>query len=442
MRLLVLTSDIPYPYHNVEGVTAVNIIAHALLREWGEMGHVVILQIIFNQFRAQTTLSESERQALDALRQQGVEVLEPIFYGEYKRRYPTGWFGRIQNRLLPRPEIEEFYPSVRLASRIKDYIRDYEATAAISIYCPEGVAALYGVRGIPRIVYHGDIDFVPTQVRIEDHAFFTGQALSPTQLANSRARLARYERAHLRLMTDMDAIGNHAANNVAYYQEQGHPRSFYLPNTWVDVGKERAQCIIDAAYARLASGHRPVKIIGHFGYLNRTGSNYGLRFLAGLLPVLERAMQGIDYRVHIIGGGEMLPSLKAQFSHPAVVLSGYAEDLDRELDDSDLFLFLNNAGPLRAAYTRHVVAWATGMCLAVHRGSQEAIPEIADRENALVGDNPEQLATSIREIVTDPDLNRRVRTGGRAMYEQRFAPRHIAAQLAEVAAEFPEKSVR
>jgi glycosyltransferase involved in cell wall biosynthesis len=284
------------------------------------------------------------------------------------------------------------------------------------------------------VIYHGDIDFVPSQVRVEDAEFFSGQPLSPDQHAKSLERLERFKAAHIRLMNDMEVIGNVTASNIPFYLQHGHPCAMYVPNTWIDPGKEHAQEIIDAAYQRLAKRNLPVKIVGHVGYLNRTGSNYGLRFLADLLPELDRVManENIDFRVHIIGSGDLLPSLKPRLTHPKVILSGYAEDLDRELEDSDIFLFLNNSGPLIAAYTRHVVAWASGLCLIAHKASTLAIPEITHMENAIVGEAPSQLAESIRQVVVDPDLNRRIRSAGRATYEQHFTPRLVATQVIDI----------
>ena len=168
-------------------------------------------------------------------------------------------------------------------------------------------------------------------------------------------------------------------------------------------------------------------IIGHVGYLNRTGGAYGLRcLLQDVLPHLSSMLRDYPHEIHILGGGRLLPSLIALTSFPHVLMRGFVEDLDSELAMNDVFLLLNNAGRYKAAYTRHLLAWSMGLCLVVHSGSRKAMPEIVHGENALVGSSGEEIAKLIVRAATDPVLNRRIREGGRRTYEQCFTPPRIA----------------
>jgi glycosyltransferase involved in cell wall biosynthesis len=167
------------------------------------------------------------------------------------------------------------------------------------------------------------------------------------------------------------------------------------------------------------------------GALSQTGSTYGLQFL--LREVLPRLPQVLPfpYEVHLIGGGEPVPPLRPLLKQEHVVLRGFVEDLDQELLLSDVFLLLNNAGPYQAAFTRHLVAWSLGLCLIVHGGSLRAIPEIRQRENALVGSTGEEIAQLIAQAATDRALNARVRRGGRETFEHHFTPTVIAGRIEE-----------
>jgi glycosyltransferase involved in cell wall biosynthesis len=231
-------------------------------------------------------------------------------------------------------------------------------------------------------------------------------------------------------MRRVDSIANVTECNAKYYAIQGHPRSVYVGNLWSDPGSPHGS-LMGKKVEGVHSG-RTIKIIGHVGQLGKTGSTYGLRFLlADLMPELERCMTGLEYRVHIIGGGEVVPALRNRLNHPRIVVQGFVEDLDAELESSDVYLLLNNAGRYQAAYTRHMVAWSQGLCMVVHSKSRHAIPEIAHRENALVGESATEIARLIRQAVTEPELNRQVRRGGRLTYEKHFTPRAVAQALAE-----------
>ena len=245
-----------------------------------------------------------------------------------------------------------------------------------------------------------------------------------------RMWLASFKRAHLNIMQGLDVIANVTACNADYYTKEGHKHSVYVGNVWYDPNAERPSAKDPTPSHGVSS--RPIKIIGHVGKLGQTGSTYGLRFLlVELLPVLDRVMDGLDYEVHIIGAGTVVPALRPVLEHPRVLLRGFVEDLDSELRSSDVFLLLNNAGSYQAAYTRHVVAWAQGLCLIVHENSCRAIPEIRHMENALIGSTPADIARMVRLAVSDPELNVRLRKGGRGTYERYFTPAVVAKALAD-----------
>ena len=47
-------------------------------------------------------------------------------------------------------------------------VRSDRIDAILTIWSPEGVAATHGIGDVPRIAYHGDVDFMPTLVRTRD----------------------------------------------------------------------------------------------------------------------------------------------------------------------------------------------------------------------------------------------------------------------------------
>jgi hypothetical protein len=416
MKVLVIGSELPRASHGGPSVSAVHIMLFELMQALGALGHELVFQLIGNLHRPPGALEPDERAALERLESMGIAVLEPCLASSDRREG------------LP---LEEAYPTLALRGTMAQRVREHRPDAILTLWSPEGVAATHGLHDCPKVAYQGDVEFVPMQMRVKDRALFVGNE-NPIRRELRRVsgwlRLRAFRQAHLRLMQDVDVIANVTARNAEFYRRQGHPRSIYVPNTWTDLGGPAAA---GALRSPASTERRTIKIIGHVGHLGRTGSTYGLRYLlTELLPALEREMAPLPYEVHIIGAGDAVPALRPWLSHPRIVLRGFVEELDRELIASDVFLLLNNAGPYRAAFTRHVIAWSMGLCLIVHDNSRQAIPELFHLDNALAGSTPSEIARLVRLAATDQDLNRRVRAGGRRTYERFFTPKAVAEQLA------------
>ena len=424
MRLFVIGSDVPHREDGQAGVSAVNIVLHELLRSLRGLGHEVALQLLFNSHRVADALTPRESAELAHLAAQGIAVLPPVVSAP--RVSPA------RPRFHLRMRLEEFYPAVKLRALVRSRVLEQRAEAVVTVWSPEGVAAVHGLDDVPIIAYHGDVDFMPQAARLHDRRLFAGDhgALEWARLLLRRLELAQFKRAHLALMRHVDVVANVTASNAEFYRRRGHPRSLYIPNTWSDIGVSSNGSPHNGTSS--TGPRRPIHIIGHVGHLGRTGSAYGLHYLlTGVMPALQTRMMGLDYRVHIIGEGQAAPSLRPLLCHERIVLHGFADDLDRELRHSDLFLLLNNAGAYQAAFTRHIIAWSMGLCLVVHAKSRQAIPEIAHMENALIGGTPSEIAEMVFRAATNPELNERIRRGGRATYERRFRPAAVAQALSD-----------
>jgi glycosyltransferase involved in cell wall biosynthesis len=307
---------------------------------------------------------------------------------------------------------------------MKERIRKSGAEVVCTFWSPEAVASVYGL-DIPRVVYHGDIDYMPSECRYEDYALFHSGEYKPKlfDFLDQGARQELYKKAHIELMKDMDRIANVTACNAVFYASKGHKNSVYVGNTWIDPHPSLPQKASDIEH------DEPYIIIGHVGYLNRTGSMYGLDFLQHVIPYLKEEMGDKKFEVHIIGGGDPPPVLHALFELPNVVRRGFVEDLDAEVRDCDLFCLFNNAGRYSASYTRHVVAWSMGSCLVVHENSKQAISEIVLGEGVLSAASPKEAGAVMAKALKDPELNLSVRKKGRALYEEHFTPEIAVKKL-------------
>ncbi len=424
MRIFLVASAVPFPSHGQQGVTATHLVTSALLTELKKRGHTIILQCLFDQSRARTA-SVHEEKRLEQLRGEGVEVLPPISVLDYPA--PPMKRLRIFSLLHTQTAIRHFYRGYQLRGLVRERIRQATPDVIVPVWSIHGVAATHGITDVPRVAYHGDIDHLPMQARlVHDYPLFYGKGggfFGAFRLAERRMHTSLFGRAHIALMQDLDGIANIAACNAEYYRRKGHRHSEYTRNTWPATAVAEQTPTTDA-------GKRPKKIIGHVGYLNRTGSTYGLRyFLQHVVPLLPAVLSGIPYEVHIIGGSEPFPEIRSLLEQPNIVRHGFVEDLDRELRSSDVFCLFNNAAPYQSAYTRHLVAWSNRLCLVTHALSALAIPELKDGENALVCSDPITAAISIARACSDPVFNQRIRDGGRRTFESCFTAEIVAGRL-------------
>jgi glycosyltransferase involved in cell wall biosynthesis len=423
-KILVLTSNVPRRQHDAPGITAVHIVSWWLIEGLRDEGFEVVLLPILAP-------SDVERQGarLADLRQGGWGVLPALDLPRAAVAGPAARARRFTNLFRLGPTIEALYPALALRAQVAEVVRSAKPPSVLTIWSPEAVAATHGLTGVPRVAFHGDVDYVPAECRLKDSHLFPGfKARGLYEQLTTRLYLWRFRRAHRALMRPLAAVANVTASNVATYAPL--TRSVYVGNLWPDPGAERSVAAVEAQRRRRADPASVLRIIGHVGYLNRTGSAYGLAFLARLLGQLDEALRGLEYQVEIIGGGEPQAALRAALVHPRVIWRGYVDDLDRELAASDVFLLLNNAGSYLAAYTRHVMAWADGLCLVAHARSRAALPELEDGRNALLGASPETVAQQVRRALGDLALNERIRRGGREAYEQNATPRHVARKVA------------
>lgn len=422
VKILLIAGIVPFRTHGTPGVTAAHIVTHALLSEFQARGHQVSLQCIFHQSRSSGQLSEPEKAEFEYLKSKGVTVTDPIFLSDHFARRPEK-FRSLRMLFSLEKAITHFYPGYALRSVMAERVAQTGCDVVVPVWAPQGVAAMHGL-DVPCVAYHGDIDYEPGMCRLLLDKDLFGSGTGFLRGIDNRLRLASYKRAHLALMKQLAGIANVTANNALFYERLGHPLSVYVHNTWINT---------PALPPATRSPNQPIKIIGHTGSLDRTGGTYGLQFLLkDVVPALDMLLQGKSYEVHIIGGGKMMPSLQSAASHPNVKLRGFVEDIDSELQSADVVCVLNNAGRYKAAYTRHLVAWQSKLCLIAHRDSTQAMPEIEHEKNALLGSTGKEVAEQIVRAATDSALSQKVREGGYQTFTQCFTPAIVAGNIEEV----------
>jgi len=422
MKIFVIASNIPYRQDKKSGITAVHIQSYEFINSLLNQGYSVVLQVIFNIYHGEE-LTQEDRTELAYLKARGVEILDIVysedFYPSANRRLLNKFFSRLKSCFSIKVPLTDYYPAIALTDLVGKRIDKKNCDFIFTIASPEGLAATYNYQSIPTVAFQGDIDFKPALVSLKNYYIFTKNIfdfLFKTIVFPIKSLwILQYRRAHIKLMRDVEVIANATDSNVGFYKKHTSNRSFFIGTVWRvpenDTEAEKFQF------------KKPIKIIGHAGNLNATGSTYGLRFLLKeLVPELKKTMKNLDYQIHIIGGGKPAPRLEPLLKQERVVVRGFVTDLDEELYQSDIFLFLNNFGPHLAAYSRHMIAWSMKLCLVCHSNSKKTIPQIEHKKNALLGGDSKELAQAIFQAATDRDLNIKVRSGGYATFKKYFSP--------------------
>jgi glycosyltransferase involved in cell wall biosynthesis len=426
LKIFTIVSDIPYSDYNVSGVTAVHIVIYELLSKLAEKGHSIVSQPIFNTNRTSTNLTDAEESQVNSLKSKGFLVLEPFYSTHYAAK--TGIFEFLKSKFIMN-RIEDFYPTVRIKEQVLKRVHEQHSGVILTLWSQEGVAATHN-SDVPRIVYHGDVDFVIQSARLRDSKLFLGEGKLKNFFKNIYRwyRLAHLKKIELEVFNKTEIMAHITQWNADYFSKNGHKRSLYVGNLWSDRLNRGYQGNGNALLP--STKNTQYKIIGHFGRLSATGGTYGLNYLLNeVVPALENELSDLDYSVHIIGAGQINPRLKDKLNQKRVVVRGFVEDLDSEIKSADAVLMLNNSGRYVAAFTRHIVVWSLRGCLICHANSKLAIPEIENEKNALFAQTPEKIAKMVRRVIENKELNQKLREEGRKMYESFFSPEHIADRI-------------
>ena len=342
----------------------------------------------------------------------------------------------IEELRLPPSPPQRWFPWMAVAGRIQDFIpvvahrdlanaavRRMHADAVLPLWTEWGTALLADAPGF-KFAYYGNVD--PKNYRIQ-----TAERRRLGQLSWLRWMLEKiaanvFERVHLAEMRKYQAHGNVAANDAAYYAENGVPDAFYIQNLWID----RIGDSWRAERARLEN-RNGCRIIGNVGKLGATANTLGMEILGrDLLPQLRRAMP-MPWEMHILGGGKLRPDVAQLLDAPEVRLRGFVDNIDEEVLRANIFLGMNNAGPFKVGHTRYLHAWTLGACLVVHADAALSMPEIRHRDNALMGRDAAEIADLIAEAATDPALRLRLGEAGYQTYRCNFTGPVVARAIAQ-----------
>lgn len=423
MRILLASPTIP----RRDG-SAAHVVLNELIEALHRLGHQVILQPIFT---GRSSLTGVEEARVHQLTSDGVQVLSSMFAPGSSR-----WVWTRRLRLLCRLRralftiVSDFYPTVALRDEFARRVARTASDVVLIFWDPEGLAATYGLRGVRRAAYYGMPDYMAGEARLIHPQLFDiphGTFSEAVRLRLARRLYAKRRAIHFQLMRDCDAVGNICAFHADLYRAMGHPQSVYIPNMWPDTPR------VGWRTERLAAERgKRAKLLGSLGNVAATGNTFGLHYLGTqILPRLERRLGVNAFEVHIYGHGNPYSLVARSLARSSVKFRGWVEDLDAEILSSNVFLMMNNTGYYKGSHSRFLHAWTLGACVVAHAINGRAMPEIRHMENALLGEDPDEIADLIVLALKDNRLRQRIGAGGRQTYESYFRPEIVVPRLVE-----------
>jgi glycosyltransferase involved in cell wall biosynthesis len=173
---------------------------------------------------------------------------------------------------------------------------------------------------------------------------------------------------------------------------------------------------------------RPRPVLTFVGLMRYEANRDGAAWLVQhIVPELRRRL-GDDFEVRIVG--EATPAVRALAAEPNVTVTGFVDDLERELARSDLVVV-----PLRLG---------TGTRLKILEGFAHGIPvvsttigaaglDVRSGEHLLLADTPTEFASACARLLGDQALRAQVVDAARRLVESTYDWRTIERKIGELA---------
>ncbi len=416
MKILVPTTVLPS-----RGLTsnAAPIVIRELVGELASLGHEVeVLPIIFG--KNIIDLPPTTKDAIDELEGKGIKFHTPIIlsYSPFSGgRYSESISVRLFSEIIFSLDVF-LYPVLKNKNELYSMLDKMNFDCLLVLWS-EPITILLSDYPRRKIAYYGNPD---PKSFLANLNFIKRQGGRFSRYILGRSVLPFLESRHQKFMRKWDALANVAKNDSQYYARAGHPRSFYVQNTWMSRYEVPSKVPVKRGPI--------IRIIASVGKLNGTANSHGFEYLLNeLLPQLRSVLADDPFELHVFGTGEPHPTLRELWKQPEVKRRGFVDDLDSEIARADFFLILNNATEFNVCHTRYLHAWSIGSCLVGHSNVRLAMPEFRHGENCLLGQDAAEIASMIKKARSDDDLRTYLVREGRRTHYDFFTPRVVARKL-------------
>lgn len=418
MKIFFIASVIPRKPHDTR---APNVVVNEAIEAFVQNGHAVCLQLIFAETRRSFT--EAEEANLRRLRTEFGVVMPPPLWKDDIRRHASD---RLRRALGLNYGLQRFYPFADLGPMVEERVRANQCDTVFSLWSPPALPAAADIRGVPKGIYYGNLDYKPAETRLAHPELFDRPQPGFFKRLKERFKQNAHRKWHFRLMQKYDLVWNVCDVDAQILRENGVPQSQYIQNMW-PIPPEADY----AGQRRQREKLKALKICASIGGLQGTANTYGLHFIGReLAPLLAAELGPENVELHVYGARQPTRAVQAALRHPIIKVRGFVDDIDSEMLESPIFLMCNNCGHYKAGHTRFLHAWSLSACVIAHSENLATMPELEHGRNVLLAANAAEFAAAIKQASRDQSLRETIGHGGRETFVEHFAPRVVAGKLA------------
>jgi len=235
--------------------------------------------------------------------------------------------------------------------------------------------------------------------------------------------LKNRKKCHLERISSLEQVFNICSVDVNYYKKEGVDAKYiplpifdFFSNSW----EKRT----------FSYQNKKINIIASMGSMHALGSSIAIEYLdKEILPKMEQQCDTNSWVLNFYGRGGLPKSATNILNSKNVVFNGFVDDIDSEMLNSPIFLFLNNAGAYTGTYTRVSYALSSGICMIAHSNLKKSVPELKHRFNILMGSNAEEIVELIIEAINDQELRAEIGNNARSTYTSHFSSKSVGHEI-------------
>jgi hypothetical protein len=403
MRLTLCTCGLPGPAYHGGAVTC-----WAIVRAAVSMGHRISVLSLFDTSSANPYLNSRQEQH-DLHTKLGVSVKFVEFdLARLKRPYTRGSIARTVS-----PLAEELTPLSLIRNEAEKRLAETNPEATF-VYHFDALSGLFGTKVSPIFAGVGDLWHLPGMFNWEMSPFSLRKY--SIGLLGALVKKRQAEVAMVEMLKQCQRAGAFAAHYAQWLTTQlDRDHSIYLRTPAHDPVKSDWRNLRDQGQSR-----NSIPRILMIGDIAGTAARGGLRILGEhIVPALLKEFGPNGFEIHLVGGGQLEPSLQYISQFPCVKVRGRVTPPDEEFLRADILLVPT---PFTLGIrVRIITGFSYGSCILTHEANAAGIPEIQHESNALVGRTGSELAQLLIRAVADKTLRTKLEAGARKTFEDHFA---------------------
>lgn len=421
MKILYVTSNIPSK--SGEAVERVNL---EIINQLSNKGFEVYVQIIFSEFITQD--KDIDYKIIKDINND-IQFLPAL--------YAKNSFNKLLSYLrILFPTKKNIYPSFIHKKKIEEIIKKEKIDLIFQSWDYPGLVAVNEIKNVKKILYYGQPDHKPNLVRLADQNIFYSKKKPFFKLR--KFLIERFnnkkEKIHISMVDNFDEVHIICKAAQLDYINAGIKKAKYTQNIWPLAKKYNSE----------QKKNEVCKIVGSVGSNNATGNTINFFYIGNELLKQLNMMKNFDFKIDFYGKHQPISSVLKLLNQNNIEFKGWVEDLDAEVQKSDIFLICHNSiykdrylncnnrnWQLGGCHTRFLYAWSVGCPVVTHSQNKIYMPEIEHGHNVLMGKNSSEISKHIKNLYEDVDLRKKLVLNGRETLKQFFTPNIVVDKIFE-----------